>query len=202
MSPATSCRSHTCAGGLIVLDAGVRARAVDATRRRVPHHGGSLAPTMVNFLLQHPKIREYDLSSLTRHRLRRGRHAGRGVALRDRSFRAHRVVRVRDDRARAETCSRSRRRRTSGPSKATSTSWRRAARRWPGQRQGRRRRHERVPARSRRRDRDPGRASAEGVLAATRRARRRRSAAAGSTPATWRGATTRASSTSSTARRT
>src|SRR5206468_7501616 len=27
--------------------------------------GGSLAPTMVNFLLQHPKIREYDLSSLT-----------------------------------------------------------------------------------------------------------------------------------------
>ena len=27
-------------GGLIALDAGVRARAVDATRRRVPHHGG------------------------------------------------------------------------------------------------------------------------------------------------------------------
>ena len=69
----------------------MRAYEPEQWMRLVDEHritGGSLAPTMVNFLLQHPKIDEYDLSSLTRHRLRRGRDAGRGAALRDRSLRA------------------------------------------------------------------------------------------------------------------
>ena len=35
--------------------------------------GTALAPTMLNFILQHPKIDEYELSSAARHRLRRRR---------------------------------------------------------------------------------------------------------------------------------
>ena len=56
--------THT-RGGLLVL---MRAYEPELWMRLVDRHqvtGGSLAPTMVNFLLQHPKIREYDLSSLT-----------------------------------------------------------------------------------------------------------------------------------------
>src|SRR5215470_1969126 len=52
-------------GGLVTL---MRAYEPEQWMRLVDRHritGGSLAPTMVNFLLQHPKIREYDLSSLT-----------------------------------------------------------------------------------------------------------------------------------------
>ena len=52
-------------GGLIAL---MRAYEPEQWMRLVDEYhitGGSLAPTMVNFLLQHPKIREYDLSSLT-----------------------------------------------------------------------------------------------------------------------------------------
>ena len=56
--------NHT-RGGLVVL---MRAYEPELWMRLVDQHkvtGGALAPTMVNFLLQHPKIREYDLSSLT-----------------------------------------------------------------------------------------------------------------------------------------
>ena len=116
-------------GGLIAL---MRAYEPEQWMRLVDEYritGGSLAPTMVNFLLQHPKIREYDLSSLTRHRLRRGSHAGRGVALRDRSFRADRVLRLRDDRARGKRAHVPEGGARPAPSKATSTSSRRAARR-------------------------------------------------------------------------
>jgi acyl-CoA synthetase (AMP-forming)/AMP-acid ligase II len=52
-------------GGLVTL---MRAYEPEQWMRLVDRHritGGSLAPTMVNFLLQHPKIRAYDLSSLT-----------------------------------------------------------------------------------------------------------------------------------------
>jgi acyl-CoA synthetase (AMP-forming)/AMP-acid ligase II len=52
-------------GGLVTL---MRAYEPEQWMHLVDRHritGGSLAPTMVNFLLRHPKIREYDLSSLT-----------------------------------------------------------------------------------------------------------------------------------------
>ena len=90
--------------------------------------GGSLAPTMVNFLLQHPKIREYDLSS--------SRGIGYGAAAMPVE-----VLRSAIDRFGPIVYSgfgmtelggnvlTFPRRRTSAPSTATSTSSRRAARR-------------------------------------------------------------------------
>ena len=190
-------------GGLIVLDAGVRARAVDAARRRAPHHGRQ--PRADDGQL--PPAAPEDPTSTT---CRASRGIGYGAAAMPVE-----VLRAAIDRFGPivysgfgmtelggnvltfpkEAHVRAIQRRRVPPRVVRHADV-------PRRRQGRRRRHERVPARRRRRDRDPGRAGARRATGATRRARRPRSRAAGSTPATWPGATTRASSTSSTARRT
>ena len=161
-----------------------------------------LAPTMLNFLLQHPKIDEYDLSTL--------RNIGYGAAAMPVEVLKAAIDRfgpivysgLRHDRAGRQRAHvpegrpHPRRQGRGAPARLV----RRAD--VPGQRAGGRRPHERVPARRGRRDRHPGRAGAEGLLAQRGGHRRPPSTAAGSTPATWPSATRRASSTSSTARRT
>ena len=67
-------------GGLVVL---MRAYEPELFMQLVERHGitgTAMAPTMLNFLLQHPQIDEFDLSTPAQHRLRRGGHAGRGPA--------------------------------------------------------------------------------------------------------------------------
>ena len=117
-------------GGLIVLDA--RRTSPSSGCELVDEYritGSGLAPTMVNFLLQHPKIRRIRPVEPHGHRLRRGSHAGRGVALRDRSLRTDRVLRLRDDRARRQRAHVPEGGARPRHPTATSTSWRRAARR-------------------------------------------------------------------------
>ena len=179
-------------------DADVRARAVDAARRRARDHRHGDGADDAQHGAPAPEDRRLQARLAARHRLRRGGDARRGAAGGDRALRPDRLLRLRHDRAR--------RQRADVPEVGPRAG--RQGRRVPprlvrhadvpGRRQGRRRGHGRVPAGRRRRDRDPRRAGARRATSATRRARPRRSTTAGSAPATWPGATRRASSTSST----
>ena len=152
-------------GGLVVL---MRAYEPELFMQLVERHritATGLAPTMLNFLLQHPKIDQFDLSGAAQHRLRRGRDASRGAETGDRPLRPDRLLRLRHDRARRERAhlhqggahpGHQRRRAPPGIVRHADV---------PGRRQGGRRPYGRVRSRRRGRDRHSRRAGLEGLLA-------------------------------------
>ena len=185
-------------GGLVVLMRAYRARAVHAARRAPPHHRHRPRPDDAELPAPAPEDRRVRPVRAAQHRLRRGRDASRGAETGDRPLRPDRLLRLRHDRARRERADvhqggahpgHQRRRAPPGVVRHADV---------PGRREGGRRPDGRVRSRRRGRDRHPRRAGPEGLLAQRGGDARRPSRTAGSAPATWPGATRRASSTSST----
>ena len=145
--------------------AGLRARAVHGPRGAAPHHRHRPGPDDAQLPAAAPEDRRVRPLDAAQHRLRRGGHAGGGAEGGHPALRPHRLLRVRHDRAGRQRPHVHQGRphpRRRGRGAPAGVVWRADV---PGERARGRRPAPGVPARRGRRDRDPGRPGAEGLLA-------------------------------------